>query len=181
MAEKSASNLIDAIARSRKTTLARLIFALGIRHVGEHLSEVLAGRFGRMEELAAASEDELLQVHEVGPEVAESVCNFFRQPGNLATVGDMERLGVRYEAQAPRGTMKFDGKSFAFTGTLDSISREEARQLVRSHGGRPSSAVSGKTDFVVVGANPGSKADKAARLGLTIVDEQEFLAMMGKG
>lgn len=180
MAEKSAANLLAAIDRSRQTTLPRLLFALGIRHVGEHLAVVLAGRYAGLEALADATEDELVQIHEVGPEVAESVLNFFRQPENLSIIGDLAGLGVHYEPTPQRGSLEFEGKTFAFTGTLATVSREEARGLVRSRGGRASSTVSGKTDFVIVGSNPGAKADKAARLGLTVLTEDEFLTKMAK-
>ena len=178
MAAKSASNLVVAIAASRATTLQRLLFALGIRHVGEHLAGVLAGRFGSLEKIAAATPEELLAVHEVGPEVAESVSSFFGQEANRKIVEDLSAFGVRYESPAHPGSRELEGKSFAFTGSLVSLSREEARELVRSKGGKASSSVSGKTDYVVVGAKPGSKADKAARLGLTVISEQEFLILV---
>jgi DNA ligase (NAD+) len=178
MAEKSAANLVAAIAASRETTLPRLIFALGIRHVGEHLAGVLAGRFQSLAKLAAATREELLAIHEVGPEVAESVTGFFDQKANRKIMEDLSALGIRYEAPAQQGSRELEGKSFAFTGTLASLSREEARELIRARGGKASSTVSGKTDYVVVGANPGSKAEKAARLKLTVLSEDDFLAMV---
>jgi DNA ligase (NAD+) len=178
MAEKSAANLVAAIAASRETTLPRLIFALGIRHVGEHLAGVLAGRFQSLAKLAAATREELLAIHEVGPEVAESVTGFFDQKANRKIMEDLSALGIRYEAPAQLGSRELEGKSFAFTGTLASLSREEARELIRARGGKASSTVSGKTDYVVVGANPGSKAEKAARLKLTVLSEDDFLAMV---
>jgi DNA ligase (NAD+) len=175
MAEKSAQNLLDEIAASKKNTLARLIYALGIRFVGERTAQLLADHFGSMEKLAEASEEELTGVTEVGPKVAEGILEFFSEPANRKLIEHLRAAGVNMkgERQAPKDT-KFAGKTFVFTGTLTHRSREEAEALVASHGGKAGSSVSKKTSYVVVGADPGSKYNKAKSLGVPILDEPGF-------
>ena len=175
MAEKSAQNLQDEIAASKKNGLARLIYALGIRMVGERTAQLLADHFGSMEKLARASEDELTAVTEVGPKVAEGILEFFSAPANRKLIEHLHAAGVRMkeERETPRST-KFAGMTFVFTGMLERRTREEAEALVAAHGGKASSSVSKKTNYVVVGADPGSKYDKAKSLGVPILDEAEF-------
>ncbi|MGB0034433.1 MAG: NAD-dependent DNA ligase LigA [Candidatus Acidiferrales bacterium] len=175
MAEKSAQNLLDEIAASKKNTLDRLIYALGIRFVGERTAQLLSDHFGSMDKLAEASEEELTEVTEVGPKVAAGVAEFFSEPANRKLIEHLRVAGVNMkgERQAPKDT-KFAGMTFVFTGTLERRSREEAEALVASHGGKAGSSVSKKTNYVVVGADPGSKYDKAKTLGVPILDEIGF-------
>ena len=180
-AEKSAQNLLDEIAKSRKNSLARLIYALGIRMVGERTGQLLAARFSSLDELAAAKEEQLFEVSEVGPKVAAAIAEFFSEPANRQIIKKLDKAGVR-----PKGekrilkSQKFAGKSFVFTGALANRSREDAGQLVMQHGGKVSSSVSKKTDYVVVGADPGSKYDKAKELGVPVLNENEFEKLLGQ-
>jgi DNA ligase (NAD+) len=175
MAEKSAQNLLDEIAASKKNGLARLIYALGIRFVGERTAQLLADHFGSMDKLAEASEEELVNVTEVGPKVAKGILEFFSEPANRKLIERLRAAGVdmKSERQTPKDT-KFAGKTFVFTGTLERRSREEAEAQVAAHGGKAGGSVSKKTSYVVVGADPGSKYDKAKALGVTILDEAGF-------
>jgi DNA ligase (NAD+) len=175
MGEKSAQNLLDEIAASKKNPLARVIYALGMRFVGERTGQLLAEHFSTLDEFASASEEQLMEVGEVGPKVAAAISEFFSEPANRQLIKKLEKAGVRPVAE--KRTVKSDklaGKSFVFTGALANRSREEAAELVQQHGGKISGSVSKKTDYVVVGAEPGSKHDKAKELGVTILDEREF-------
>jgi len=175
MAEKSAQNLLEGIETSKKNSLARLIYALGIQFVGERTGQLLAEHFSSLEELAAAKEEELEQVPEVGPKVAASIVEFFSEPSNRQLIKKLANAGVRPTTE--RREVKSDklaGKTFVFTGTLVNRTREEAGAIVQQHGGKVSGAVSNKTNYVVVGTDPGSKYDKAKELGVTILDESEF-------
>jgi len=175
MAEKSAQNLIDEIAASKKSSLARLIYALGIRFVGERTAQLLAAHFGSMEKLAEASEEELTGVTEVGPKVAEGILEFFSEHANRKLIDRLHAAGVNMkEERAALKSTKFAGMTFVFTGTLANRTREEAEALVAAHGGKAGSSVSKKTNYVVVGADPGSKYDKAKSLGVSILDEAQF-------
>jgi DNA ligase (NAD+) len=175
MAEKSAQNLLDEIAASKKNSLARLIYALGIRFVGERTAQLLAAHFGSMDKLAHAGEEELTGVTEVGPKVAEGILEFFSESANRKLIERLRAAGVnmKEERAAPKDT-KFAGMTFVFTGTLANRSREEAEALVAAHGGKAGSSVSKKTSYVVVGADPGSKFDKAKSLKVPILDESQF-------
>jgi len=175
MAEKSAQNLLDEIAASKKNSLARLIYALGIRFVGERTAQLLAAHFGSMDKLAEATEEELTGVTEVGPKVAEGILEFFSESANRKLIERLRAAGVNMkdERAAPKSA-KFAGMTFVFTGTLANRTREEAEALVAAHGGKAGSSVSKKTSYVVVGADPGSKFDKAKSLGVEILDEAHF-------
>ena len=175
MAEKSAQNLLDEIEASKKNGLARLVYALGIRFVGERTGQLLAEHFQSLHEIVEADEDKLTEVHEVGPKVAASIAEFFSEPANRKLVAKLEKAGVRMSAerQAPRDT-RLAGKTFVFTGGLEHHSREQAGEIVVSHGGKVSSSVSKKTDYVVVGSDPGSKFEQAKKLGVEILDEAGF-------
>ena len=180
MAEKSAQNLLEEIAASKKNSLSRLIYALGIRFVGERTGQLLAERFSSLEELAEAKEEELVGVQEVGPKVAASIAEFFSEPANRQLVKKLWKAGVRPTAEKREiKSDRFAGKSFVFTGTLANRSREEAGAIVVEHGGKVSGSVSKKTNYVVVGTDPGSKYDKAKELGVTILDEAEFEKLVG--
>lgn len=181
-ADRSAENLLASIESSRKIRLDRFIYALGIRNVGEHVARLLASHFGSLEALESAGEDELLEVREIGPEVAGSITAFFGNERNRKTIGDLLSLGVEIEAPAAAGEKgPLAGKTFVFTGSLEEMTREEARDLVEAMGGRASSSVSGNTDYVVAGADPGSKYEKARDLGVTILTGKEFLALVENG
>jgi DNA ligase (NAD+) len=175
MAEKSAQNLLDEIAASKKATLARLIYALGIRFVGERTGQLLAEHFGSMQELAAASEEKLTEVGEVGPVVAASVAEFFSEKANRRVIDRLRDAGVdpKHERVKLRSS-RLAGLTFVFTGTLPRRSREEAGAEVVANGGKVFSSVSKKTSFVVVGADPGSKFDQAKSLGVRILSEDDF-------
>jgi DNA ligase (NAD+) len=175
MGEKSAQNLLEEIEVSKKNSLARLIFALGIRFVGERTGQLLAEQFSSLEELAAAGEEQLVEVPEVGPKVAASIAEFFSEAANRELIKKLRKTGVHPTAEKREvKSQKLAGKSFVFTGGLANRSREEAGELVQQHGGKVSDSVSKKTDYVVVGSDPGSKYDKAKELGVTILSESEF-------
>jgi len=175
MGEKSAQNLLDEIAESKKSPLERVIYALGIRFVGERTGQLLAEHFSSLDDFAAASEEQLMEVGEVGPKVAAAIAEFFSESANRQLIKKLEKAGVRPVAEKRTvKSDKFAGKSFVFTGGLANRSREEAAELVMQHGGKISGSVSKKTDYVVVGTDPGSKHDKAKELGVTILDEGEF-------
>src|SRR6202140_1655039 len=173
--EKSAQNLLDQIAASKKHALARLIYGLGIRMVGERTGQLLAEHFSSLDDLAEAKEDQLFEVTEVGPKVAATIAEFFSEPANQKIIKKLDKAGLRPTAEKRvMKSQKFAGKSFVFTGSLTNRSREEAAQLVMQHGAKVSGSVSKKTSYVVVGADPGSKYDKAKELGVPVLTEPEF-------
>jgi len=174
-ADKSAANLLAAIESSKKVALDRFLFALGIRNVGEHVAKILADHYGTIDAVMAATADDLMTIHEVGPEVAKSVSSFFADKKAKTLVAELRRLGLEI-AEAPRkkGPRPLAGKTFVFTGTLEEFSREEAERLVQSLGARASSSVSKKTSYVVAGAEAGSKLKKARSLGVTVISEKGF-------
>jgi len=175
MAEKSAQNLLDGIAASKKQPLARLIYALGIRFVGERTAQLLAEHFSTLDEFAAATEEQLTAVAEVGPKVAAAIAEFFSEPANRQLIKRLAKAGVNpTAAKRTLKSDKFAGKTFVFTGTLANLTREAAAELVQQHGGKISGSVSKKTDYVVAGADAGSKLEKARELGVTILNEDEF-------
>jgi DNA ligase (NAD+) len=181
MGDKLAQNLLDAIAKSREPPLSNLIYSLGIRNVGEHLATVLARNFRSIDTLAAQTVEDLTQVHEIGPVVAESIYNFFHNPKNREVLNNLKKGGVIFpEEKAERKETALTGKTFVLTGGLDSMTRDEARKMIETFGGRVSSSVSKKTDFVVVGKDPGSKYADAQRLGVKTLREEEFRKMIGK-
>jgi DNA ligase (NAD+) len=180
MAEKSAQNLLEEIEASKKQPLSRVIYALGMQFVGERTGQLLAAQFGSLEELAEAKAEDLEKVEEVGPKVSTSVVDFFSEPANRKLIKKLQAAGVRPTAEKrEKKSDKLEGKSFVFTGAMEHRSREEAGELVQQHGGKLSGSVSKKTDFAVVGADPGSKYDKAKELGVTILTEAEFEKLIG--
>jgi DNA ligase (NAD+) len=180
MADKSAQNLLDALQRSKTRPLARVLFALGIRHVGDHVAAVLADYFGSIDAIARATQEELESVQEVGPVVAAAVRAFFDNPDNLRVIEKLRKAGVQFPEAKKKVSTILKDKTFVFTGTLSSMSRNEAESIVNDHGGRASSSISEKTDFVVAGENPGSKHRKALDLGVRIISEEEFLELIGR-
>jgi len=179
MADKSASNLIEAINKSKSNSLNRLVFGLGIRHVGVRAAWILSTRFGSLERIAAAGEGKLESINEIGPIVAKSISNFFRTKENKKVIEKLERSGVRTEEKTTLVKGKgLEGKAFVVTGSLKAFSRQAAEELIRRHGGNASSSVSKRTDFLVLGKDPGSKLEKAKKLGVKIIDEQEFRKMV---
>ncbi len=180
MAEKSAANLMAAIEKSKQTTLARFIFALGIRNVGESTARDLARCFGSGERLATADAATLQQVPDVGPVVAQSIASFFAEPHNREVIAQLLAAGVSFAATDPRqietGSPVY-GKTFVLTGTLPHLKRDDAQRSIRDQGGKVSGSVSKQTDYLVAGAEPGNKYDKALELGITILDEASFLKL----
>lgn len=177
MADKSAQNIINAIAASKKPTFQRFIYALGIRNVGEHISGLLAERFDNVEGLFLTNEDALIAIPEIGPEVANSIVTFFQDVKNRETVTRILNEGVEIEYKR-EGRKPLTGMTFVFTGALKGMSREDARKHVEALGAKTGSSVSKKVDFVVLGEEAGSKVDKAQSLGLKIISEDEFIAML---
>lgn len=177
-ADKSAKKLLKAITASKTRPLGRFLFALGIRHVGEHLAGLLARQFGSLEELSRATREELLAIHEIGPQVADSVTDFFAKPRNREILSALQQAGVTPQIEERRHGGPFDGKTFVFTGSLTRFSRKQAQETVERLGGRASGSVSKKTDWVIAGEAAGSKLDKARQLGIQILSEEEFLNMV---
>jgi DNA ligase (NAD+) len=180
MGSKSAENLVRAIAASRTIPLARFLYALGIRHVGEHIARLLAEHFKSLEALAAASEEQIAAVDGIGPVVARSVRAFFDQAENRRTVQALLARGVRIVAPSagPAAGNLFAGQRFVLTGALESMPRSQAKARIERLGGTVSDSVSAKTDFVVAGSAPGSKRERAVALGVAVIDEARFLALL---
>jgi DNA ligase (NAD+) len=181
LGKKSAANLVEAIGESRVRGLERLLAALSIRHVGTTLASGIARHFQTMENLAAASCEELLKVGDVGDVVAESIRNFFASEHNRKVIEKLHKAGVAMSAvtKAAEGG-RLEGRMFVFTGELESMDRGAAEEIVRSLGGKASSSVSAKTDYIVAGPSAGSKLDKARKLGVEVIDEKAFLVMIGR-
>jgi DNA ligase (NAD+) len=178
MGEKLGGNILAAIQKSKKTSLDRLIYSLGILHVGEHIAKLLAREFSTLEDLSQASLEKLKTITGIGDEIASSIVKFFQQKGNQKVVQKLTERGVEYPSRPQPGSKKWEGQSFVFTGALKTMSREEAESKVESMGGRASSSVSKKTHFVVAGEDPGSKYEKAQALGVKVITEDEFLKML---
>ena len=180
MAEKSAENIASAIQKSKKTTLPRLIFALGIRNVGVTVAEILAERYMTIEELCAAPEEEIAELYGVGPVIAREVVRFFSDERNRSIVDELMELGIGYEAVEVERTDQFSGETFVFTGTLTRLTRGDAEAEVKKRGGSITSTVSGKTTCVVAGEKAGSKLAKANKLGIRVIGEDEFIELIGE-
>jgi DNA ligase (NAD+) len=180
MGPKLAENILGAIEKSRKTTLDRLLYALGIRQVGESLAKLLAREFGGLEELAGASAERLESIPGLGPQKAGSIFKFFQQKTNQRVLQKLRERGLEYSSQPKISRGKWENKVFVFSGALKTLSRSEAESHVQALGGKAASAVSKKTDYVVAGEDPGSKYEKARALGIKILSEEEFLELLGK-
>lgn len=182
MGPKLAGNILAAIQNSKKTSLDRVIYAIGILHVGDHIAKLLAREFRTLDELSRAPLEKLTSIKGIGKEIASAVVQFFQQEGNRRAIKKLEEFGVQYPSTAPppRKDHPLEGRSFVFTGALKTLSREEAESRVETLGGRASSSVSRKTDFVVVGEEPGSKYEKARELGVKVLSEKEFVEMVKK-
>jgi DNA ligase (NAD+) len=182
-AEKSAQNLIDAIEKSKKTTLSRFLLALGILHVGEYAAKQLAKNFKTVDDLYYVKSERIMEIKQMGEKLAESISGFFNEKENLRTLDTLKKLGVTitnpdYEAAAKKEKGPLDGLTFVITGTL-SKPREEFEALIEKNGGRAAGSVSKKTNFVLAGDEAGSKLDTAKKLGVRIIDENEFMKMVG--
>ncbi|MCK4574819.1 NAD-dependent DNA ligase LigA, partial [candidate division WOR-3 bacterium] len=179
MGEKSSENLLTAIEKSKERGLSMFIFALGIRHVGIKAAKILSSEFKSMDNLMKASFEDLESVEEIGPIMAESIVNFFRNEVNKKMISDLNKSGVKMQVlKKSKGKISLLGKNFVLTGVLKDFTREEAKESIESLGGKVTSSVSSKTDYVVVGENPGSKFDKAKALDVKTIDEEEFKKML---
>lgn len=180
MAEKSAKNLLAAIENSKSPSLEKFIYALGIRHVGEHTARILASSFMTIEKLMEATVNELMAIRDIGPEVAGSIIRFFRERSNIIVIDKFKKAGVNpMELIRPEAT-PLAGKSFVFTGTLINLTRNEAKRIVESLGASTMESVTKTTDYVVAGESPGSKLEKAKSAGMEIINEEEFLKLIGR-
>jgi DNA ligase (NAD+) len=177
MGGKSAQNLMDSLTRSKGSTLTRFVIALGIRHVGEATAKLLTDHFGNLKNLMDASEEQLKEVQEIGPEVAKSIERFFNQKENRGVIEKLIKAGIQPTAEA-RKKGKLTGMTFVLTGGLDTLSRMEAKKRIEALGGKISSSVSHSTNYVVIGTDPGSKLNKAKELGINILDETAFLRLV---
>ena len=178
MADKSAQNVLDAIENARETTLDRFINGLGIRHVGEHTARQLALKFRTMEALMEASEDDLLGVRDIGAEVAHSIREYFDEPRNLKAVKRLVKILDVTPLAEVEGRSALRDKTFVLTGALERMTREDAEHKIMAAGGRVTSSVSRKTDFVVAGAEAGSKLKKANELGVRVLDEKGLMKLL---
>jgi DNA ligase (NAD+) len=180
MGEKSADNIVRSIERSKKRGLAPILYALGIRHVGVRAAEILANRYGSIDALAHANFEELTGIPEIGPKIARSIEAFFQQEQTRMLLNKLKNAGVKMEQERTmeNGELVLAGKVFVLTGTLPNLTRKEAEGLIKKHGGKISSSVSKKTDYVLAGSDPGQKYDKAKQLGIPIISEEELLQMI---
>jgi DNA ligase (NAD+) len=178
LAAKSSENLVQALKKSKTSSLSKFIFALGIRHVGEHLASLLARRYGSLKAFMETEEEELLSIREVGPQVARSIRVFFDNPQNRRVVEKILAAGVTLQEDKITGPEPLKGKSFVLTGKLENFTREEAKEKIESLGGKVSGQVSSRIDYLIVGEDPGSKLDKAREMQVLILSEQEFIKMM---
>ena len=183
MADKSAQNIVAALETSKQTTLPRFLYGLGIRHVGEATAKALARHFGKLDAIVDASEDQLLQVPDVGPIVAQSIHTFFQQAHNREVVEQLRACGLRWEEgePSPAAQLPLAGKTFVLTGTLPTLSRDEAKEMLEAAGARVAGSVSKKTDYVVAGEEAGTKLDKARELGIAVLDEAGLRALLLSG
>ena len=178
---KSINGLIDSINESKNVSLERLLFALGIRHVGAKTGKILAKHFKSLDNLMKASNEELVNIKDIGKTIADSVYKYFRDEENISIINELKEIGINtnYLGKEEIHNENITGKTFVLTGSLEKLTRDEASLIIENNGGKVSSSVSKKTDVVVVGANAGSKLEKAKELGITIWTEQEFIDLVG--
>lgn len=180
MGEKSAKNLIAAIEKSKSAGLDRLIYALGIRNIGEKAAKILAETFGDIDTLAKATKEELVSINDFGEITADCVIEYFSHPQTLAFLEDLKTSGVVTTYEIEKADNVFEGMTFVLTGTLPTLSRDAATAIIEKHGGKASSSVSSKTTYVVAGEKAGSKLVKAQNLGVAIIDEETLIKMAGE-
>lgn len=178
IAEKSTENLLDSIEDSKEKNLTRVVYGLGIPEVGKHVARLVVDKFGSMKSIMNAEKEELLEIEEIGPEIADNIINFFQVRKNRKEINDLKKNNVKMKPQ--KTGRKLDGKRFVFTGGLDDFTRTEAKEMVEKQGGETISSVSEKVDYVVVGDDPGSKLDEAKELDLNIIKEKKFKKLVGK-
>jgi len=178
--EKSAENLREAIEFSKKTTLAKFIYALGIRNVGEATSKDIVKKLGSLDNIMKASIDDFLEINDIGPVVAQSLHQFFQEDVNKSIINNIVQFGVKWDDQAQNESneQKLNQQTFVVTGTLESFSRDQIKELIENNGGKVSGSVSKKTSYVIIGDNPGSKADKAVELGVKIINEKQLMELL---
>lgn len=176
--EKSVDNILNAIENSKSKPFDKVLYAIGIRHIGERTAKILSDHFGSIDKLASATEEEIQNVHEIGPKIAQSVSKFFKDKKNLTLIENLKKAGLNFESEKKKApgkvNAKINGKTFVLTGTLEKYKRDDAERIIEERGGRVSSSVSRKTDYVLAGAEAGSKLDKANELGVKVIDEKEF-------
>ena len=178
-ADKAASNLIESINQAKKITVARFIYALGIRHVGEQTAQSLADNFRSLKVISQASQQKLAVINDIGPVVAKSIVDYFQQAKNIKLVTKLLATGIVITTEKKsKQNNKFFGKTFVLTGSLPNLTRDQAREMIRQQGGRIGSSVSKQTDYVVAGTEPGSKYTKAKKLDVKILSEKEFLDLL---
>jgi len=180
MGEKSAQNVLDEIEASKKLPFERVIYGLGMRFVGERTAQFLAEHFGSMDGLMNATQEQLLEVDEVGPRIAQSIAEFFQEPKNRELIDKLRSAGLIFSGNKKRRGTILAGKTFVLTGTLSGYARDEAKKMIEDAGGRVSSSVSKKTDYVVAGADAGSKLDKARELGVKVIGEKEMEKLLAQ-
>lgn len=178
--EKSAQNLLDSISRSKNPPLSKFIYALGIRHVGEQTAKRMAEHFGSLEKISSAQIADLTAVTDIGPQIASSIVGFFHEPKNLEVLDKFRQSGVQPQKTDASSDMLLQGKFFVFTGTLSRLSRNEAKALVERSGGAVQSGITTRTNYVVAGTDPGSKLDKARSMGIAVINENDFLRLIGR-
>ena len=178
--QQSSQNLIDSLEKSKHPPLDKFIYALGIRHVGERTAKLLAARFGNMENIIAAKQEDLTTINEIGPEIASSIIKFFHEPKNIKVMEKFIKAGVKPQKKEITLGNALQGKSFVLTGTLESMTRNDAKSIIENMGGSVHSSVTKKTTYVVAGSEPGSKLDKANSLGITVLNEKEFLKLVSR-
>ncbi|MCQ2754485.1 MAG: helix-hairpin-helix domain-containing protein, partial [bacterium] len=178
--DKSAANMYNSIQESKNKQLSRLITALSIRHVGKETAEILVNEFGTIESFKNATLEDFANIEGIGDKIAQSVYEFFHDNKNLEQLDELLKLGFEFKDMTSLKTNELAGKTFVLTGTLETMTRDEASEKIKMRGGKTSSSVSKNTSYVLVGANPGSKLDKAEKLGVIILSEDEFLKMINE-